>query len=242
MAVLIGHASIDENNKIKGGTAGDQTGKEVCIRDWYNKNWNVLLRPLSHDIAEKSAIACEKACANSKIGYDQNQRNTLKTQASKVKFDLSKITTACECDCSSLMTVCAEASGVKIPYNSGNAPTTSTMRKAFTSTGMYTAITDSKYLSQSVYLKRGDILIKEGSHTVMVLSNGSKVSASISYYPKYTGSSTSIVEALKSVGEKDTSITNRKKIGIANNINDVGSAPGNLKMLNLLKAGELKKA
>ena len=37
MAVKIGHASIDERGKISGGKAGDQTGKEVCIRDWYNK-------------------------------------------------------------------------------------------------------------------------------------------------------------------------------------------------------------
>ena len=39
MAVKIGHASIDENGKAAGGKAGDQTGREVCVRDWdwYNK-------------------------------------------------------------------------------------------------------------------------------------------------------------------------------------------------------------
>ena len=31
--IKIGHASIDENGKITGGKAGDQTGKEVCIRN-----------------------------------------------------------------------------------------------------------------------------------------------------------------------------------------------------------------
>lgn len=169
----IGHASIDENGKIKGGKAGDQTGKELCIREWYNKPWNVLLRCKDSAIAEKMAKACEKGCANPNIGYDQNQRNSLRTYAYASNFDLSAITTPCECDCSSFMTICCECSGIKIPYNGNNAPTTSTMRKAFASTGLFDVLTDSKYLTRTEYLKRGDILIKEGSHTVMVLDNGS---------------------------------------------------------------------
>ena len=44
MAVRIGHASIDENGNASGGRAGDQTGKELCTRDWYTKGWNVLLK------------------------------------------------------------------------------------------------------------------------------------------------------------------------------------------------------
>ena len=63
MAVRIGHASIDENGKANSGTAGDQTGKEVVIRDWYSQPWNVLLRPKRAELAEKSAAAMEAACA-----------------------------------------------------------------------------------------------------------------------------------------------------------------------------------
>ena len=44
MAVKIGHASIDENGNGRGGKAGDQTGREVCTRDWYNKPWNKVMR------------------------------------------------------------------------------------------------------------------------------------------------------------------------------------------------------
>ena len=72
MAVKIGHASKDENNKYNSGKAGDQTGVEVYTRSWYNAGWNVILRPKSSTLAEKSAIACEKACTNNKIGYDQS--------------------------------------------------------------------------------------------------------------------------------------------------------------------------
>lgn len=176
MSVLIGHASIDENGKANSGTAGDQTGKEVCTRSWYNKSWDVVIRAKDAAMAEKMAIACEQACANSKVGYDQYQRNTLYTQALKVNFDLSKITTACECDCSSLMCVCAIAAGVPAGtlYIGGNMRTTRNMRSAFKNTGLFEILTDSKYLTSDEYLKRGDIIVNEGSHTIMVLSNGSK--------------------------------------------------------------------
>lgn len=179
MSVKIGHASIDERGKAKSGTAGDQTGKEVCTRAWYDKGWNVLLRPKSATVAEKMAKACEAGCSNSKIGYDQNQRNTLRTQAKAAGWNLAKITKACETDCSAFMTVCAEAAGVNVSgcYTSGNAPTTSTMRAKFKATGAFEVLTDSKYLTGDAYLKRGDILVREGSHTVMVLSNGSKVTS-----------------------------------------------------------------
>lgn len=173
MAVRIGHASIDENGKANRGKAGDQTGKEVVIRDWYSKPWNVLLRPTSSTLAEKSAAAMEAACENANIGYDQYQRNTLYTKAKIVGFDLSKVD-ACECDCSSLIHVCAIAGGAALEYGS-NGYTTRTMVKAFMESGDYLKLTGSEYLTSSRQLKRGDILVKEGSHTVMVLDNGAEV-------------------------------------------------------------------
>ena len=178
MAIKIGHASKDENSKYKNGVAGDQTGKEVCIRTWYNKPWGVVLRPKSATLAEKSAVACEQACANAKIGYDQHQRNTLYKKALAVDFDLSKITTACECDCSALMHVCALAGGANIPYGS-NGATTSTMKSKFTVNGDYEVLNNTKYLTSDAYLKRGDILVKAGSHTVMVLEDGAAVKGMI---------------------------------------------------------------
>ena len=175
MAIKIGHASISEKGTVT-GNAGDSNGKEVCTRGWYNGGWQFVLRPTSTTLAEKSAKTCEKGCANSNIGYDQNQRNTLNTQAKKVNYDLSKITTKCETDCSAFMTVCAISGGANIEYGS-NAPTTSTMKVRFTLGGDYKVLTESKYLTSDKYLKRGDILVKAGSHTVMVLENGSGITS-----------------------------------------------------------------
>lgn len=176
MAVKIGHASLDENKKVKGGQAGDQTGGEVCTRTWYKGLWGFVLRPKTAELAEKSAQACEQGCVNANIGYDQNQRNTLYNRAKEVGFDLSKITTLCEYDCLAFMHVCALAGGADIPYLS-NGATTSTMQAKFAASGKYEVLTESKYLTSDNYLKRGDILVRAGHHTVMVLENGSKVLA-----------------------------------------------------------------
>lgn len=171
MPVKIGHSSLDENKKAHSGQAGDQNTKEVCTRSWYNGNWHTVLRPIDDAIAEKMAQACEAGCANNKIGYDQWQRNTLRAQAKAAGWDLSKIAVPCECDCSSFVSVCAECAGVDIPYNGTNAPTTSTMVGAFKGTGEFEVLKEGKYLTTDEYLKRGDILVKQG-HTVMVLENG----------------------------------------------------------------------
>lgn len=62
-----------------------------------------------------------------------------------------------------------------------------------------------------------------------------------SYYKKYTGSSVSIVDALKAIGV-DSSMNNRKKIAKANGISNYsGTASQNTQLLNLLKQGKLKK-
>jgi hypothetical protein len=167
MSVKIGHASLDENRKARGGAAGDQTKKEVCIINWYNKPWTTVIRPKDSKVAEKIAFAMEQACANDKIGYDQTQRTTLYAQAKAHNWDLSKITTACECDCSSLVAVCVNAAGISVSKDiyTGN------QMAALKATGKFDVYTDAKYVGGSSYLKRGDVLLGTG-HTAIVLSDG----------------------------------------------------------------------
>ena len=62
-----------------------------------------------------------------------------------------------------------------------------------------------------------------------------------SFYPKYSGQTSSIVDALKSLNI-DSSYNYRSKIAKENNIsNYVGNAKQNTTILNLLKQGNLKK-
>lgn len=175
MSVIIGHASLDERGKAKGGLSGDQTGKEVCTRSWYDKDWDAVLRPKTSALAENSARICEVICENENVGYDQNQRNSLwKAYLRTLKVSpIEKV----ECDCSSFMTYCAILGGANIPYGD-NAPTTSTMVSIFKASGCYEVLTDKKHLESSDYLKRGDILVRKGHHTAMVLTDGSKANTS----------------------------------------------------------------
>lgn len=175
MAVKIGHASVDELGKASGGASGDQTGREVCVRSWYSGGWHTVLRPKRAELAEKSARACEDACANPNIGYDQAGRNSLYAAAKAVQFDLSKIDKPCECDCSSLMHVCILAGGARMAYGA-NGTTTSIMVREIMNTGDYQKLTDGKYLTSDKYLRRGDILVKKG-HTAMVLEDGESVAS-----------------------------------------------------------------
>ena len=175
MPVKIGHASIDERGKITGGSAGDQTGKEVCERNWYKptKTWGFVLRCKKADKREKIAEAMEKACANNDIGYDQNQRDTLWNNIKGAGWDPSKTTKKVETDCSALVRVCiAFAFGKDLV---GNIRTVS-MPSILSGTGEFEKLTDAKYTESSDYLLRGDILVTPSSgHTVVVLSDGAKV-------------------------------------------------------------------
>lgn len=188
MPEYIAHASIDENGKIAGGKAGDQTGKEVCIRTWYNKNWGYVLRITNEEVRKQFANNMIDLAKNDNVGYDQNQRNTLLTQAKKVKFDFTKISTACECDCSSLVTIAllgaiytvlgeeAYAVAYSVLVVSGNCATTSTLRSrmkklTMISVTVYSSTSYTRNTSNAVY---GDIYLKEGSHVVSYIESGEK--------------------------------------------------------------------
>lgn len=167
--VKIGHASIDERGKASGGAAGDQTGKEVCIREWYNKPWNVMLVCTDTVLAKQAAAYMQAICEDNSFGYDQGQRATgylnIVNAKNKVENALSG-----EFDCSSLVASCYKLAGLNINHNC----TTRNLRKALLNTKKFIAYTDSAHLTSDAYATVGAIYLKEGSHVVMALENGSK--------------------------------------------------------------------
>ena len=167
MSVTLGNASISELGTIN-GQKGDQTKAEVCLRAWYSYPWSQMVRAKDPDVAEKIASAMESACANDHIGYGQSDRLTLNTEAKKVGYDLSKIETDCNCDCSSLVAVCVIASGIPVSPSIYTGNEVSALQK----TGQFDVYTGAEYLTDDKLLKRGDILVKQYHHTVVVLSDG----------------------------------------------------------------------
>lgn len=172
MAVKIGHASISEKSSVN-GVKGDQTGREVCTRDWYSKPWIAIIRPKNTKDADKIASAMEAACANDNIGYGQADRTTLFVAAKEKNWNIAAVNTKVNTDCSALVSVCVNAAGIPVSKDiyTGNE------KQALVNTGKFDVFNDSKYIGKSDNLKRGDILLGSG-HTAIVLSNGSGTSNS----------------------------------------------------------------
>lgn len=176
MSVKIGHASIAENGTVY-GSPGDQTGREVCTRDWYNGGWSFMAVHPDAAVREKHAKAVEQACLNDKIGYSWEGRNSLYQQAKAVGFDLSKITVDCNCDCSSLQNCCAVASGAPGVSYGSNGWVTTNMEPALRKAG-YAILTDKALLQSADYAVRGAIYVSSG-HTVCALGNGGKAAQTL---------------------------------------------------------------
>ena len=172
MGIIFGSARIDENGNISGGSAGDQSGKEVSTQAYYMhaKGW-YCLRPKSVDVANKIATAMQQACDNNKIGYDQNQRNTVMTQL-KAYGSLAAIKTKCEADCSSLVRACIyQATG----KDAGDIYT-GNLASALEDSGLF----EKRFsVSSESQLYNGDVLVtKTKGHTVVVVSGRSRGAAS----------------------------------------------------------------
>ena len=172
--VKIAHASSDENGRISGGKAGDQTGRETRIQNWYANNWHYVIRFLKPEMREKFAKAMEDIANNPNVGYAQDDRNTLLKEAEKVGWDISKIKTPCEADCSSAVTVACICAGVpkNALYVGGNCASTRTLRARLNNTGLVEVTNDAKFVGSDKYALRGDIYLKENVHVVAVISNG----------------------------------------------------------------------
>lgn len=163
--IKIGHARSSEKGTAN-GSAGDQTGREVSISDWYAAGWTAIFRPKSTEVAEKIARFIESACTNDHIGYSQDERMTLYYELKKVGMDPAKVSKDCNCDCSSLVAAACIAAGVTVPAGL----TTRSEEKALMDSGAFRKIiTD---VNKSVGLMRGDILHKIG-HTAVSLGYGS---------------------------------------------------------------------
>lgn len=191
MSIKIGHASIDENGKIACGKTGDQTGKEICIREWYSKPWNVYLECTDAALADKAATVMERICANGNYGYCQTHRwqGYQSIVVSGKNVDRGKG----DFDCSSLVIACYILAGLSMSADGY----TGNLRSKLVNTGKFKAYTDGKHLTADTYAKRGGIFLKEGSHVVMALGNGSAAGTAGS-----AGASNGTTTAVKIEGAK----------------------------------------
>lgn len=164
--VKIAHARISEKGTIE-GVAGDQTGHEVEISDWYSGGWVTVYRPNSSIDAAVIANTAVSAANNSCIGYSQEDRTSLYIEGQKYGFNLDKISTLCNTDCSALVSVCVNAAGIPVSKDM----TTYNEDIVLMGTGKFTRLNAARYLTSPDLLQVGDILRKKG-HTAIVVTNG----------------------------------------------------------------------
>lgn len=170
--VTLAHARADENGRSSGGKPGDQTANtehtrgELLFQDWYvsGSGWDCCMRPKTDEIKTKMSEDAIKAVRNSRIGYSQGNRYSLYDVAKAAGFDCGKVEKAVDCDCSSLMTVCANYAGLPIQKDTRTA----NMQARYTATKQFKVYTSNKYTKSPDYLKKGDILVRAGHHTAIV--------------------------------------------------------------------------
>lgn len=181
--VVIGQATNGEGGKLRGCTAGDQSGSEVSLGSWgYGSGaykWKYVFRAKDPSVAKKMAENMKAAAANNHVGYDQNSpdRNTFYDEAKKVGWDISAITTNCETTCGSAISVCINAAGIEVPrtWYSEIIP------RDIMKTGAFDAYTTSDFVASDAKLLPGDILCNPDAHSAMVVESPNKFTFIVSY-------------------------------------------------------------
>lgn len=233
----IGSARHDEHGKITGGKAGDQLQVSNAINDLvgevsmqtmytHKKGWYVF-RPKSIVHAHKIACAMVLLCNNKNAGYNQNAVRKVYDVAQDTPFNL---------DCSIAVRSCIAYGTSK---DVGDFDTKSELA-ILTKSGLFEP--KFKYVSEKITpLFIGDVLVTcTKGHTAIVITGKPRVEQTLTYFPKYTGTSSSLVDGLKAVGVKDTSKVHRTKIANANGVLGYrATSSQNLTLLKLLKQGKL---
>lgn len=211
MSISIIHASIDERSKSSGGSLGDQTSKEVCVRAWYNKSWDYYIEPIDTELGNKASSLFEKVANSNKCGYDQTNRISLYNALVACNGDISQMR-KCETDCSAAISAIYKFLGVNISQYC----TTRNIRSALVTTGKFKVYSDTAHTRSDKYAKRGGIYLKEGSHVVMARDNGSaynNVSTSSNVIPISTNKKGIVVTNSGSLNIRIMPDKNSTKVG-----------------------------
>ena len=112
---------------------------------------------------------------NDCIGYDQDTRGTFLNEVSKVDYNIEKLTTNCNTDCSAFVCTILKIVGHQLDIDElKNIPLDDTraMENDLTKAG-FKAYRESKYLTSPDELQPGDILLNTIHHTEIFVGDGS---------------------------------------------------------------------
>lgn len=178
---MLSNCGHDSRGMYSGDAAGDQTGDEWAIVNWYDYpygGWNYVLHHPDSNIRSTIAQLATEAANNDNIGYDQSERYTFWQQLEKAGYHPKNITTPCEADCSSGVIAIAKAVGLLCGDSSlGNISIygyTGNLRQILTAVG-FEAYSDAKYLTGDSWLYAGDFLLNTENHVCTCITDGDSV-------------------------------------------------------------------
>lgn len=173
----VSNCSGTEYGGAYGGAAGDQTGREVAVIDWYGFGQTAVYRHPDAKVRAMLAKLGRETAENPHVGYDQNGRLTFRNAFRAAGYDPTKIAANVETDCSACTGALIEAVGSLLGdqklYDFDTTLSTHSMDPALVAAG-FTKLTDAKYLKGGDYLLAGDISLCPGKHVNIAVTDGSK--------------------------------------------------------------------
>lgn len=170
-SIVCGWASQSEHGTAN-GKKGDQTGKEVKTGYYYQFGQTGIIRMKNKKKRKIAAKAMLKMCNNNNIGYGQNDRMSLYNECERIGWKVSRISEIRKCNTDCSMTV---ACAYNFAYRKSMIPSTvytGNLKRctvqAFPRFFQWVEIRTIKNLSKD--LRVADAPVKEGHHTIMVLS------------------------------------------------------------------------
>lgn len=179
---LVSNCGGDENGRLWGGAAGDQTGREYKVCEWSYWGQTLVYRHPDARVRETIAELARQAAENDNIGYDQSQRLTFYWALQRAGWHPSDIDERVEADCSASTGAIIVATGHLLNVQSlldyDYTVSTHYMADELETAG-FRRIGGPKYTSTDDYLLAGDISLKPGYHVNIAVTNGDLASREI---------------------------------------------------------------
>lgn len=161
-------AYSDENGKARGGQRGDQSGKEIRIREWYERDggWSVYIECTDPLLAEAAAYNAQLIAEDGSFGYNQDDRwSGYDEIISGGSIDEAE---AGDFDCSSLCIAAYILAGLDMKPEGY----TGNIERLFLETGRFKSYNDAAHLNSSNLAKIGGMYLEPKKHVLMMLEDG----------------------------------------------------------------------
>lgn len=163
---LFAWASIGENGRATGGKAGDQTGREVKVGNYYWFSQNEVIRFKKGYYGRRAAKIAKWLANNNATGYNQSSRQTLFDLAEKCNWKFSTLkqslkTTKVNTDCSAFASTVINLAFKKRVIG---CATTSTITDACKRSGLFKVISVKEAETK---WHKGDMPNKPGRHIII---------------------------------------------------------------------------